>query len=169
MILDIVILTICDAVLLAMSKEVPSMWKLAAGMTVAYLLAECFLNYKMAILILLEHHFYQPKEGHFRIKSMDIEWSASGHSDSMIDQLYPKEMGIHRLKFICITDGGKRLRLRSATTSKKDAYLSVMYSDNQLDHVKVTYGPVSKIIFQMTALNSKEKIIDRISFFDSRL
>lgn len=118
--IDVVIIAVMSTIFIASHCEKLSFW-----IVPGYLLLECFLNYRMAILILIEHSHYKNQRSTVEIKSLGTEWSASGHFGSIIGKMYPKDMNVSRCKIRCIKDQ-KKFNLRCMMTArKKDEFSSL--------------------------------------------
>ena len=83
-----------------------------------YFLVAVFVNYRIALLSILERINKAYISTSFCIYEIQEEWSASGPWGSIIPKLYPKNQGVDRYKIIGIDSTGKPIKLHCAISEK---------------------------------------------------
>jgi hypothetical protein len=136
----------------------------------AYIIIECFVNYNIPIRIFIERKHCQERTSLGGIHGLDIEDSSSGWLfQSALNKIYPQELDVDRYKLILITNEGKRIKVRSVMARNRCNEISSMIFHGRMENVRIKYGALSKILFEIIILDKKNKEINRINFFDNRL
>ena len=116
-----------------------------------YFFIECAINYRLAIITMIEEHKRCVITKNVLIENKKNEWSPSGprYSDGAMPFLYPKGMKVERYKIKC-TDisTGKKIYLRCAMSLKNAELLNKMLACESTRNRTVIIGKYSHIIIK---------------------
>ena len=145
-IVDVVILLICSAVFVVIELQKYAIWLFLVFPL--YFLAEVFINYRIAILSLIEDRHQCIVFRTVVIEHVQIESSASGHWGSVLPSLYPSQMRVQRYKIKCTDANGKKLSLRCAMSIRNAKLFDKMLESPSLRKRTVVTGKFSHIILK---------------------
>ena len=144
-IVDILILIVSFIVIFSIKLEtytIQLLWIIPV-----YLIAEVFLNYRLALLSLIEEKCRGGTVlATVEIKRISRESSLSGRWESVIPKLYPKEMRVERYKINCTDPNGKKIVLRRAMSMKNAQLFDKMIECDSMRRRTVVIGKYSHII-----------------------
>ncbi len=114
--IDVIITLICSTVcfLIEIQQSAPALFLIFP----AYFIAEIIVNYRLALLSILEvrNQSYVCKE--VTVTQIKIEDSASGRWGSIVPKLYSKSLGVNRYKILCVDANNEKIKLRCAMSRK---------------------------------------------------
>ena len=112
------------------------------------LIIESFVNYRLAILSLIEEKHQLVVQKTVTLGTFKKEDSASSHWGSIIPKLYPKEMNMQRYKMRCIDTNGEKLTLRCAMSLRNAILFDKMMEDETTRKRTLIIGKYSRIILK---------------------
>jgi len=131
----------------------------------AYLLLECFLNYRVALLSFLENRLGRYLQSEYEFESDEIEYSFSEkHGDSVLSKQKIMEKTIYKYVLLCKDKNGECVTLRMCMDYNKRKVLED-YVRNTQGKIHIAYGKYTGVIVEFfqpegvmaAAKNNKEK------------
>lgn len=126
-------------------------------------LGDCFINYRIAILSLIEKISMKNKKIEVKVVDIKIESSWSGWNfESVIPKLYPQKDNVLRYKIVCFDTSGKKKIFRIVMSRKKYLkFLEIFIKPSNTPMISITYGQFTRIVLYINAVNHKnEEICD---------
>lgn len=140
----IVIVGIATLVCLGLPHYAPVLFLIFPG----YFVLEILINYRLAILSIIEERTQNYILKDVSIIGMRVEDSASGRWGSVVPKLYPGNIGMNRYKILCIDSNKHKLSLRRVMSNKNAQLLSDKIYDVSILPSTVVIGRYSRIILK---------------------
>lgn len=158
-VIDIITVFVCSAVFILIG--IPHYAPLLFLVFPTYLVVEILINYRLAVLSILEewNQIYVLKD--ILIVGIKIEDSASGRWGSVIPKLYPKELGIKRYKIKCIDSNKAEMSLRCVMSNKNAKLLSSRIDSESALLRTVVIGRYSRIILKYCDKDDLALVLNR--------
>ena len=157
--IDVLVSFLCGIILFIVGIQTNAVWTF--WVIPIYFFIELFVNYKFAILSLIEEKNKCVVLAVVTIEKKEIEDSASGRWGSIIPRLYPKELHMQRYKITCTDESGKKILLRSVMSINNAKLFNKMLETTSMCKRTIIAGKYSHIILKYCDRDDFALILNR--------
>lgn len=122
-----------------------------------------FLNYRLAILAIIEKRFNRYVTSEIKIEKISNEYMLSSRwrYKSAFQCIYPEKLYAGRYHLSCQNAAGKKVKLWCVLDGKQWEMLNKICCEKQFSEIKVTYGSLSSIIVSFDGKDSFSRNLNR--------
>ena len=122
-----------------------------------------FLNYRLAILAIIEKRFNRYVTSEIKIEKISSEYMLSSRwrYKSAFQCIYPEKLYVGRYHLSCQNAAGKKVKLWCVLDGKQWEMLNKICCEKKFSKIKVTYGSLSNIIVSFDGKDSFSRNLNR--------